>query len=86
MCQVLNISSPLTPQIITGDGNEVSIGWDKLNKITTTIHGSNVVSSTTGGVIKGVKDTLLQIPTGRFQFMSGNIFAPSRGIHQTHWI
>ena len=63
------MSSPLTPQIITGDGNEVfHLGRDKLNNITTTINGSNIVNSTGGVVIKGVKDGYTVTNTNRTLF------------------
>ena len=45
------MSTLLTPQIVTGDDNIVVHNeWDNLNKITTSIHGSNVVNSA-GGII-----------------------------------
>ena len=45
------VSTSLTPQIITGEGNDVfHLEWDNLNKITTNIHGSNIVKST-GGIL-----------------------------------
>ena len=63
------MSSPLTPQIITGDGNEVfHLGRVKLNNITATIHGSNIVNSTGGVVIKGVKDGYTVTNTNRALF------------------
>ena len=63
------MSSPLTPQIIISDGNEVfHLGWDKLSNITTTIHGSNIVNSTGGVVIKGVKDGYTVTNTNRALF------------------
>lgn len=38
------VSTSLTPQIITGEGNQVfHLEWDNLNKTTTNIHGSLVV-------------------------------------------
>ena len=50
------ISTYLTPQIITGDGNLVfHCEWDNLNKITTNIHGSNVVNSAGGIMIQETK-------------------------------
>ena len=50
------VSTSLTPQIITGEGNEVfHLEWDNMNKITTNIHGSNVVNSTGGIMIQEVK-------------------------------
>ena len=43
---VNEVSSFLTPQIITGEGNKVfHLEWDNLNKITTNVHGSNTVNS-----------------------------------------
>ena len=63
------MSSPLTPQIITGDGNEAfHLGWDKLSNITTTIHGSNIVNSTEGVVINRVKDGYTVTNTNRALF------------------
>ena len=50
------VSTTLTPQIVTGEGNEVfHLEWDNLNKITTNIHGSNVVNSTGGIMIQELK-------------------------------
>lgn len=50
------VSTALTPQIITGPGNQVFyLEWDNLNKITTNVHGSNVVNSTGGIMIQEVK-------------------------------
>ena len=50
------VSTTLTPQIIKGEGNEVfHFEWDNMNKITTNIHGSNVVNSTAGIMIQEVK-------------------------------
>ena len=51
-----DVSTTLTPQIIKGEGNEVfHFEWDNMNKITTNIHGSNVVNSTAGIMIQEVK-------------------------------
>ena len=51
-----DVSSFLTPQIATGEDNEVfHVEWDNLNKITTNSHGSNVVNSTGGIMIQEVK-------------------------------
>ena len=50
------VSTTLPPQIVTGEGNKVfHLEWDNLNKITTNIHGSNVVNSTGGIMIQEVK-------------------------------
>ena len=50
------VSIFLGPQIITGEGNNVfHLEWDNLNKITTNIHGSNVVNWTGGIMIQEVK-------------------------------
>lgn len=50
------VSTSLTPQIITGEGNNVfHVEWDNMNKITTNIHGSNVVNSAGGIMIQEVK-------------------------------
>ncbi|XDV26709.1 hypothetical protein PO909_030347 [Leuciscus waleckii] len=52
------ISTHLTPQIITGEGNSVFHSeWDNLNRITTNVHGSNVVNSTKGIMIQEVKES-----------------------------
>ena len=46
------VSTKLTPQIILRDRNEVyHMEWDNLNVLTTSIHGSNVVNSTTGVIM-----------------------------------
>ena len=46
-----DVSSFLTPKIATSEENEVfHVEWDNLNKITTNVHGLNVVNST-GGII-----------------------------------
>jgi len=51
---LVEVSTSLTPQIITGEGNEVfHLEWDNMNKIN--IHGSNVVNSTGGIMIQEVK-------------------------------
>ena len=51
-----DVSTSLTPQIITCEGNDVfHLEWDNLNKITTNIHGSNMVNSTGGIMIQEVK-------------------------------
>ncbi|KAG1682474.1 hypothetical protein GQR58_010998 [Nymphon striatum] len=51
-----DVSSSLTPQITTGEDNEVfHVEWDNLNKITANVHGSNVVNSTGGIMIQEVK-------------------------------
>ena len=51
-----DVLTSLTPQIITCEGNNVfHLEWDNLNKITTNIHGSNVVNSTGGIMIREVK-------------------------------
>ena len=50
------ISTSFTPQTISGIGNEVfHVEWDNLNKITTSIHGSNVVNSIGGIMIPEIK-------------------------------
>lgn len=50
------VSTSLTPQIITGEGNDVfHLEWDNMNKITTNVHGSNVVNSAGGIMIQEVK-------------------------------
>ncbi len=53
-----DISTQLTPQIITGEGNTVFHSeWDNLNRITTNVHGSNVVNSAGGIMIQEVKES-----------------------------
>lgn len=53
-------STFLTPNILTGEANEVfHLEWDNLNKITTNVHGSNVVNSTGGIMIQEVKPGLV---------------------------
>ena len=50
------VPTSLTPQIITGEGDEVfHFEWDNMNKMTTNIHGSNVVNSTGGIMIQEMK-------------------------------
>ena len=50
------VSTSITPQIITGEGNAVfHLEWDNMNKTTTNIHGSNVVNSTGGIMIQELK-------------------------------
>ena len=50
-------SSYLTPNITTGDNNVVFHSeWDNLNKITTNIHGSNVVNSAAGIMIQDMTE------------------------------
>ena len=47
------VSTYLTPQIITGEGNAIfHCEWDNLNKIMTNIHRSNVVNSAGGIMIQ----------------------------------
>jgi len=49
------VSTYLTPQIITGEGNLLfHCEWDNLNKTTTNVHGSNTVNSA-GGIIQEIK-------------------------------
>ena len=46
----------LTPQIVSGESNEVFHNeWDKLNKILTNATGSNVVNSAAGIILEEVK-------------------------------
>lgn len=50
------VSTFLTPSIITGDGNEVFHSeWDNLNKITTNVYGSNIVNSAGGIMVQETK-------------------------------
>ena len=59
------VSSLVTPQIVTGENNELlHMEWDNLNKITTNIHGNNVVNHTGGIMIQEVKrDVDMNSPT-----------------------
>lgn len=50
------VSTSLTPRLITGEGNSAfHLEWDNMNKIMTNICSSNVVNSTGGIMIKAVK-------------------------------
>ena len=50
------VSTSLTLQIISGEGNEMfHLEWVNLNKITTNIHGLNMVNSAGGIMIHEVK-------------------------------
>ena len=50
------VSSLLTPQIVTGEGNLIFHSeWDNLNKIMTNVNGSNVVNSAGGIMIQESK-------------------------------
>ena len=50
------VSTYLTPQIITGEGNGLfHCEWDNLNKILTNVHGSNVVNSAGGIMVQETK-------------------------------
>ena len=45
-----------TSQIFIGGANKVfNLEWDNLNKITTNVHGSNVVDRTAGTMIQEVR-------------------------------
>ena len=60
-----DVSTHLTPQIITGEGNLVfHCEWDNLNKITTNVLGNNIVNSAGGIMIQEVK-TGFEIETTR---------------------
>ena len=51
-----DVFTSLTPRSITGENNDVfHPEWDNLIKITTNMHGSNVVNSTVGIMIQEVK-------------------------------
>ena len=53
---LIELSSSLTPQTITGVGKEVfHLEWDNMNKITINIHGSSVVTTTGGIMIQEMK-------------------------------
>ena len=48
-----DISSLITSQITIGENNKVlQLDWDNLNKVTTNIHGNNVVNHTGGIMIQ----------------------------------
>ena len=50
------VSTYLTPQIVTGEGNIVfHCEWDNLNKTTTSVHGSNIVNSAGGIMVQEVR-------------------------------
>ena len=53
------VSTYLTPQIVTGEGNVVFHSeWDNLNKTTTNVHGSNIVNSAGGIMVQEVKPAI----------------------------
>lgn len=57
---------PSRHKSFTGDGNAVfHLEWDNLNKITTNVHGSNVINSTGGIMIQEVKADVSEMPTKR---------------------
>ena len=59
------VSTYLTPQIITGEGNAIfHCEWDNPNKIMTNIHGSNVVNSA-GGIMIQETNPGFEITRGR---------------------
>lgn len=50
------VSTHLTPKIVTGEGNIVfHCEWDNLNKTTTNVHGNNIVNSAGGIMLQEVK-------------------------------
>lgn len=50
-----DMSTYLTPQIVTGEGNALfHCEWDNLNKILTNVHGSNIVNSAAGIMIQEI--------------------------------
>ena len=50
------VSTYLTPQIVTGEDNIVfHCEWDNLNKTTTSVHGSNIVNSAGGIMVQEVR-------------------------------
>ena len=60
------VSTLLTPQIVTGENNEVfHMEWDNMNKITTNIHGNNIVNSTGGIMVQEVKSGVVPSSTDR---------------------
>ena len=51
-----DVSTYLTPQIVTGEGNVVfHCEWDNLNKTTTNVHGNNIVNSAGGIMLQEIK-------------------------------
>jgi hypothetical protein len=55
-----DISTYLTPQIITGEANLVfHCEWDNSNKTTTNMHGSNIVNSAGGIMVQEIKPGIL---------------------------
>ena len=51
-----DVSTHLTPQILTGDANIVfHCEWDNLNKTTTNVYGSNIINSAGGIMVQEVK-------------------------------
>ena len=61
---ISEVSSFLTPQIVTGEGNDlIHFEWDNLNKTLTSIHGTNVVNSTAGIMIQEIKSGFEQSQT-----------------------
>jgi len=61
-CRALDETSTyLTPQIICGEGIAVFHSeWDNLNKITTNVHGSNVINSA-GGIMIQAPDAIRSV-------------------------
>ena len=58
---ISEVSTFLTPQIVTGEGNDlIHFEWDNLNKNLTTIHGPNFVNSTGGIMIQEKKSGFKQ--------------------------
>ena len=50
------VSTYLTPQIVTGEGNVVfHCEWDNLNKTTTNVHGNNIVNRAGGIMLQEIK-------------------------------
>ncbi len=54
-----DVSTYLTPQIVTGEGNVVfHCEWDNLNKTTTNVYGNNIVNSAGGIMLQEIKPGL----------------------------
>ena len=64
------VSTYVTPQIVTGQGNLLfHCEWDNLNKTTTNVHGSNIVNSAGGIMIQEIKPGFENINTRRLPVM-----------------
>ena len=64
------VSTYLTPQTVTGEGNLLfHCEWDNLNKTTTNVHGSNIVNSASGIMIQDIKPGFENINARRLPVM-----------------